>query len=116
MQYPKRLRGSKENGSHARAPKQERELANRLGGKLTRGSGSGNEKGDVRIPRLIRIEAKTTKHKSFSVTLEMINKIETVGLSHGEIPAMVIEFSDKGKKISEVALVPIWALEMITRE
>jgi hypothetical protein len=116
MKVPKRLRGTGENGSHARAPKQEKELADRLGGKTTRGSGSGNEKGDVRVPRLIRIEAKTTKHKSFSVTLDTIRKIEDVGLSHGEIPAMVVEFNDKGKKLGEVAIVPIWALEMITRE
>lgn len=115
MQYPKRLRGTGEAGSHARAPKQEAELAKRFGGAVVRGSGSGNEKGDVRLRRVCRIEAKTTKNKSFSVTREMVAKIEAAALSSNELPAIIVEFNDKGKKVGEVAVVPTWVIDLITQ-
>jgi hypothetical protein len=74
------------------------------------------EKGDVRIPNVMRIEAKTTKHKSFSVTMEMIEKIEDAALPATEIPAIVIEFHDgTGRKLKEVAVVPVYALELVTK-
>lgn len=83
-------------------------------GRRTAGSGSKMEKGDVRIPGVMRIEAKTTKHKSFSVTLEMIEKIEDAALPATEIPAIVVEFNDgNGRKLKEVAIVPTYALEMV---
>lgn len=117
----KRLRGvdaaDRSNGpSHRRAKKQERELAKRYGGRCTSASGSKMEKGDVRIPNVLRIEAKTTKYKSFSVTMDMLDKIEHAALSATEIPAIVIEFNDgNGRKLREVAVVPVYALEMVTR-
>jgi hypothetical protein len=74
------------------------------------------EKGDVRIPNVLRIEAKTTKYKSFSVTMDMLDKIEHAALSATEIPAIVIEFNDgNGRKLREVAVVPVYALEMVIR-
>ncbi len=98
--------------SHHRARKQEKELAVKLGGRTTPGSGNLDMKGDIRIKNIARIECKTTKHKSFPVTLEMIRKIQTAAMSAGEVPAMVIEFIDtKGKPINSVAVVPVWALE-----
>ena len=46
----------------------------------------------------MRIEAKTTKNKSFSVTRDMIRKIEDAALTNNEIPVMVIEFiNEQGK-------------------
>ena len=113
MKIPKRLKG-KHTASHARSPQQEAELAKRTGGKVTRGSGCGNEKGDVRIKGVARIEAKTTMRKSFSVTQEMLDKIEEAALTTGELPALVIEFIDKkGKKLREVAVVPFYAIELL---
>jgi hypothetical protein len=98
--------------SHHRAPKQERQLAIRVQGRVTPQSGAGAVKGDVRVRGILRIEAKTTIHKSFSVTLDMIRKIEAAASSCGEAPAMVIEFLDSsGKPIKEVALVPTYVLE-----
>lgn len=100
--------------SHRRAPKQERELASRFKGKTTIASGALSEKGDVRVRRLIRIEAKTTKNKSFSITQEMLDKIETAALAADEIPVMVIEFNDGcGRKMREVAVLPTYALDAI---
>ena len=51
--------------SQKRAKKQERETAVRFGGTSTLASGSKDEKGDVRVRRIARIECKTTKNKSF---------------------------------------------------
>ena len=117
MQIPKRMKG-KGGGltSHARAPKQEKELAKRVGGKTVRGSGSGKEKGDVRLHRVCRIEAKTTNKNSFSVTREMIEKIETAAMCHGELPVLIVEFNDTGRKVAEVAVTPTWVLDLITNQ
>lgn len=107
-------RGEKRSPSHRRAPKQEKELGKRFKGRLVPGSGSGHQKGDVRVPKVARIEAKTTKNKSFSVTREMIDKVTNAGIAHGELPAMVVEFLDAdGHPESEVAVIPMWALEML---
>ena len=81
----------KGNASYRRSRKQERELAERLGGRRTAASGSKDEKGDVRVKGFVRLEAKTTKHKSFSVTLDMIKQIEEAALVSGEMPIIAIE-------------------------
>lgn len=100
--------------SHKRAPKMEKELAKRVGGKITPGSGNKDVKGDVRKRGVVRIEAKTTKNKSFSVTLEMIAKIEEAALSCAELPIIVVEFNDgNGKKVREVAVVPTYVLDSL---
>lgn len=105
------------SNSHRRAKKQERELAKRTNGKITPASGSGLVKGDVRIKGIARIEAKTTKNKSFSITLDMIRKIEEAAMSGGEMPVIVVEFSDGfGKKLAEVAVMPTYVLDSIRGE
>ncbi|MCL5460342.1 hypothetical protein M3M33_17020, partial [Loigolactobacillus coryniformis] len=76
---------------HKRAPKQERLTAARIGGKVTNGSGNQVEKGDVRVRGVARVENKTTKHASFSVTIEHINKLDAAVLGTKEIPMMAIE-------------------------
>lgn len=115
MKIPKRSKG-KHTKSHERAPFQERALAKRMGGDVTRGSGNGLIKGDVRIKGIARIEAKTTKHKSFSITKEMLDKIEDAALSSNELPAIVVEFlGPDGKPDREVAVVPMWAIEILTQ-
>ncbi len=104
--------------SHRRAPKQERELAKRGRGRLVPGSGSGAEKGDIKkYQEVFRVEAKTTKHKSFAVTRDMVRKIEEVALSHGELPAIIVEFIDEtGKPQMEVAVVPTYVLDSLNVE
>lgn len=103
--------------SHRNAPKQERKLADRVGGRLVPRSGAGHVKGDVRVQRILRIEAKTTQAKSFSVTREMIDKIETAAVSSGELPFIVIEFIDAaGRKLKEMAVCPTWVLDTLREE
>ena len=108
IRTPKRLQG--QTPSHARSRSQEKGLATRIGGYVTKGSGSGYEQGDVRLKKLVRIEAKTTAHKSFSVTQELIDKIEAAVVGTGEIPIMQIEICGGAKK---VILMPDWALDFL---
>jgi hypothetical protein len=105
---PKRLQGV--TPSHARAKVQEKNLARRVGGKQTNGSGAGNEKGDVRLKGFVRIEAKTTKHRSFSVTTELIDKLEEACFGAGEVPMFEIELALGERK---ALVLPEWALDLI---
>ena len=102
------------SNSHRRAKKQEKEIAKKIGGNLTPASGAGQIKGDVRLKNIARIECKTTKNKSFSVTLEMLRKIEDAAAMAGELPIIVVEFSDGyGKKIAECAVCPTYVLDSL---
>lgn len=109
MRVPKRLAGA--CPSKARSPIQERETARRLGGIVTKASGGGAfEKGDVRIYGLARLELKTTRHRSFSVSVDMVDKIEGHALQAGEIPVIEIELDSGATK---VAVIPSWALDVL---
>ena len=111
---PKRLKQDGSSPAHHRSRRQEGEVAKRIGGRKTPASGALSEKGDVRLKGVVRIECKTTSHKSFSVTQEMLEKIEYAALSAGELPALVIEFLNaKGNPTSAVAVVPLWVLDTI---
>ena len=102
------------SNSHRRSKKQESSLAKTLGGRVTAGSGNKDVKGDVRVKGVARIEAKTTLNKSFSVTRDMIDKIETAAVGAGEVPALIVEFHDGfGKSLQSVAIIPMWALESL---
>lgn len=115
MKIPKRIGGEKSVAAR-RSPKQEKDLAGRFGGKVIRGSGRGNEKGDVRIKGVLRIEAKTTSKASFSVTKEMVQKIEMQAITSGEVPAIIVEFlGSNGKPEHEVAVVPVWVLNSLIK-
>jgi hypothetical protein len=97
-----------------RSRQQEKSIAIRLGGKTTKASGSKSEKGDVRLRKILRLEAKTTTKKSFSITQEMLDKIEDTAISSGEMPVIEIEFiDDTGKPLRSVCVVPTYVLDMI---
>lgn len=87
----------------------EKKLAKKVGGYRTSGSGNKKEKGDVRKRGVMRLEHKATQHKSFSVTIDMLEKIELAARGCDEIPIMVIEFlDDRGKTFEkEIALLPL---------
>jgi hypothetical protein len=85
-----------------------------VGGNVTKASGAGDfEKGDVRIKRISRIECKTTKAKSFSVTLDMIEKIETAALQAGEVPVMEIEIDNTSRSPKTVLVMETWVLDVL---
>lgn len=91
------------------SPKLEKQMAKRTGGYRTAGSGNKREKGDVRVRGVTRIEHKATQKKSFSVTREMLEKIENAGRGCEEIPVLVVDFLDeRGKsKGFEIACLPL---------
>lgn len=105
--------------SKRRAPKQERELAKALGGSLTPASGAKAVKGDVRIKGFARVEAKCTRNKSFSVTLDILEKIEDAAAScaDGEVPVLHVEFLDPaGRRIKGLyVLREVDAEELLTK-
>jgi len=105
---PKRLQGA--SPAHARSRAQEKALARRVGGQVTKGSGSGDERGDVRLRGVVRLEAKTTKNASFSVTTALIDKLEAAVLGAGEVPIMEIELLLGART---VIVMPAWALDDI---
>lgn len=115
--FLRRGSGNHDTPSHRRAKKQEAELARRFGGTLVPGSGAGrNQKGDVKkcANGTVRIEAKTTKNKSFSITREMARKIQDASLTHNELPAIIVEFVDElGRPEMELAVVPTYAIQLL---
>ncbi|AHC30488.1 Holliday junction resolvase [Rhizobium phage vB_RleS_L338C] len=105
---PKRLQAP--TPSHARSKVQEKTQAKRVGGKVTTGSGNKYEKGDVRLKGVARIEAKTTKNSSYSVTKETIRKLEDACFGAGEIPILHVELELGNCKF---VVMPDYALDMV---
>lgn len=115
MALPKRLQPTAHlSPSHKRAPKQEKEVAERIGGRLVRASGSKHEKGDCRKRGVVRVECKTTSSKSFSVTLAMLNKLETAAAISGEFPVLVVEFLKDGKPWRSVCITDDSLLDILS--
>lgn len=104
----------KQSTAYWRAPKHEESVAKRVNGRKTIGSGSKKKKGDIYIDNVARIECKTTGRKSFSITQEMLDKIQNACIGCGEVPAIVVEFiNGQGRRKDEVAVLPMWALEQL---
>jgi hypothetical protein len=74
MKYPKG-----QNRKHKAAnysPKQERRVADLVGGKNTPASGAKEIKGDIRLKGLLRIECKATEKSEYVLTHKVIDKIK----------------------------------------
>lgn len=100
-------RKSKQSTAYHKSAKLEKKLAEKVGGYRTAGSGNKKEKGDVRKMSVTRIEHKATQKKSFSVTREMLEKIELAGRGCDEIPILVVEFlDDRGVSVGQLACLP----------
>jgi len=115
MKIPKRMQGVK-GKAHAFSPKQEKSKAKNLGGVVVKGSGCGYTKGDVRVEGLLRLECKCTTKKSFSITHEILDKIEDAACSAGELPFVEVAFLDtNGVELRSIAICPTWVLEGLKR-
>ena len=101
--------------SHAR--KQEKRVAERLGGRTVPGSGSGAVKGDVRLTGVLRLENKCTTKDAFRITRSMLEKIENAALQTGEVPAIQVEFIDEESRriLHTVAVVPEYVLDWLVQ-
>jgi len=96
------------------APQQEANLAKKVGGRVTPGSGNKQEKGDVRKKGVCRIECKATSKKSFSVTKEMLHKIENAALPAGEIPLIQVDFlNEYGRVARSCCVLPMEFLDLV---
>jgi hypothetical protein len=105
---------NKQPKAYWRSQKQERELSKRLGARLISGSGNGIKKGDLYIPGMIRVEAKTTQQSSFVLKMSMIETIEDAAMLCDEIPVIIIEFLDRsGNPIRETAVTQVQHLERL---
>lgn len=105
---------SKLKPGHRHAPVQEKRLAKRAAAWVTPGSGNGRQKGDVRVNGIARIECKTTQNKSFSVTREMLDKINAAAGATGEIAIVQIDLLDEdGEVLHSCAVVPMYALQRL---
>lgn len=114
LKTPKKFLGVKK-AAHARSPKQEAELAERLGGKIVKGSGCGFEKGDVRVRNKILLEAKCTSNKSFSITQEILDKIEDAACGNGELPVIEVEFLREGFPSRKICIAPHWVINELVK-
>lgn len=110
MIVPKRLRGTA-------SQQQETDAARRFGGRR-RGSArkfrgdenaSGGQRADVHVPGFARIECKTTKHRSFRVTADMLAKLAEATFGSDEIGFLEVEIQGVGR----VYVIPDWAMERI---
>lgn len=116
MALPPRKEDRARSVAARHAPKMERRIAQTVEGRLVKGSGCGWEKGDARKTGICRIEAKATERKSFSVTREMVEKIESAALGAGELPAIAIDFVDsRGNVTHSCYVVPKYAVEDLLR-
>lgn len=112
LRIPKRL--SRQYNAQNRSPLQESELASRLKGRVTKGSGNKDEKGDVRVKGVLRLEAKCTESSSFRVTYDMVQKIEDAALGSAEMPVLLVEFmQNQGRAKKEVCVVPKYFLDTV---
>ena len=109
---------SKQSRGYWQSPKKEAALAKSVGGRTTLASGSKKEKGDVRKVGVTRLEHKITQNKSFSVTREMIRKVENAALACEEVPALVVEFINPktGKSEGEIACIPMADLKRLLNQ
>ena len=105
LRIPKRLAAHGNSIAQKRSSEQEREVAERTKSRLVRGSGNQHVKGDCRKRGVARIECKTTSSKSFSVTLDMLDKLEAAARVSHERPVLVVEFLKNGKPWRSVCIV-----------
>lgn len=106
---------SKPHVAHRHAVKQEEKIAESIGAKQVKGSGCGDERGDSRIRKVVRVENKCTTHKkSFSITRKMAQKIEDAALPCGEMPIIEFEFiNERGIVEHSLVVVPAYVLKSI---
>jgi len=90
---PGRARINKRRTTRGRSSRQENYNAKREGGQTTLNSGAMDDKGDIKVPGLLRDENKTTAKRSFSLKLDDLRKVAAAAKGD-EMPVMTISFED----------------------
>lgn len=70
------------------------DFVSELGGRKTRASGSGLEKGDGRVPGKFRTETKCPPTGRYRITLAEWNKVYDAAISGGEVALMHLKLHD----------------------
>jgi hypothetical protein len=79
-----------------RSDRQEAGLAKRVGGRVSKGSGSGwRQRQDVRSPGLLWEMKRTDNVKSISIKVADLDQLRHHALQEGRTPVMHIEIGDK---------------------
>lgn len=68
-------------------------FAHAYGGRRTRASGSGLEKGDARVPGLFRIETKRPPTGKYRVVMKEWHKVHDAAIHGGEVALLHLVFS-----------------------
>lgn len=92
--YGKRKKPKSKNKSVSQ--KQEKVIAERVGGRVQPGSGSPRnplKKGDVSTPFML-LEAKWTRKKTYKLSIEELAKIQRESRGVGKIPIFVVGFDE----------------------
>lgn len=92
----KKGRAGYAQSTRARSSRQERYNARAVGGRLTANSGAGADKGDVKVPGVLREEDKTTLKGSYVLKLADLRKVQAAARGD-EIPVLSIAFGDNLK-------------------
>lgn len=96
-----------------RSKVQEKEVASALGGRVRPNSGATlYAKGDVLTP-LFLVEAKTTERKSFSLTQDLLKKIESEAFAEGKDPLMIVRFEKMEDIPQDWAVLPLRVLRSL---
>lgn len=94
-----------------RSQRQERRLAEKVGGKVTPASGAlWHQKGDVRSEHFL-IEAKTTRNKQYTLKYEDLQKISHEAAISGKTPVFAITFEGVSK---DFAVIPFDFIDCIS--
>ncbi|UOX38424.1 hypothetical protein VpasPP24_84 [Vibrio phage Vpas_PP24] len=95
--------------------KSEKRVAAKMGSRLTVGSGAKDgQKSDATLDTdayNFRIESKATKNASFSVKLDVLEKIRKEALNTGRIPVLTVSFTDElgqVKQGGDHVMIPLW--------
>lgn len=93
--------------AHVYSKKQETDLASKLSGNKTPGSGSGSVKGDVLVGESVMLEAKCTQNASYSLKLEHL--LTYLEQAYGQSRELVLQLDyinkNTNKKIAGFVLV-----------
>jgi len=84
---------SRRRTARGRSTRQEKYNAKQEGGQVTVNSGAMDDKGDVKVPGVLRDENKTTGARSFSLKLDDLKKVASAA-KRDEIPVLTISFED----------------------
>lgn len=79
--------------TRARSDRQEKFNSRKVGGRRTSNSGAGSDKGDVKVPGVLREECKTTLAASYVLRLSDLQKVGAAARGD-EIPILRIAFGD----------------------